>query len=195
MLACVTSGDSLRADIVINDTPPTSAEISHTDLAQTRAPSVSGAWDLSCARALLERGELTISSPGDALIFQNVAGSPATAADRMVFSYAPVARPETVLTGVTCDQGLQVVTIISSGNPDRPALSQDGELVAYFSGQTGMSALYLAPFTADAASTQLNNFSRDGFTPPPHRGPPTFDDSSMAVTWRSPRGAERLELP
>jgi len=85
---------------------------------------------------------------------------------------------------------------------DRPALSPDGEWVAFVSGRTGIASLWIAPF-AGGEAIQLTNRDLErrripgevprGFVPPPHLSAPQFDGDRLV--WRSPAGEHAVELP
>jgi hypothetical protein len=85
---------------------------------------------------------------------------------------------------------------------DRPAISPDGERVAFVSGRTGVASIWLVPF-AGGEAMQLTNVALedrrvpgqppDGFVAPPHQGPPRFDGD--ALVWDAPDGHHRVVLP
>jgi len=85
---------------------------------------------------------------------------------------------------------------------DRPALSADGEWLAYVSGVTGIASIWLIPFTG-GEPVQLTNVGVGrpdvpgqppaGFVPPPHRGPPSFDGDRLG--WEAPDGSHAVDLP
>jgi hypothetical protein len=85
---------------------------------------------------------------------------------------------------------------------DRPALSPDGERVAYVSGRTGIASIWLVPF-AGGEAIQLTNAGLEnnrvpgqppaGFIAPPHEGPPRFDGD--ALIWDASDGHHRVVLP
>ena len=83
---------------------------------------------------------------------------------------------------------------------DRPALSPDGETVAFVSGHTGIASVWVMPF-AGGEPIQLTNRdltripgqAPEGFVPPPHRGPLRFDGDRLV--WESPDGGQEVGLP
>jgi hypothetical protein len=92
----------------------------------------------------------------------------------------------------------QLVTDV--GRPDRPALSLDGQRVAYVSGATGVSSVYIVPFDGgtprqltNASLTRQPGMPPDGFVPPPHRGPPVF--LADTLVWDAPDGPQSVALP
>lgn len=96
---------------------------------------------------------------------------------------------------------------------DRPALSPDGEQVAFVSGRSGIASLWLVPFDG-GEPIQLTNRGLTspavspahldgpvhppgqppaGFVPPPHSGPPRFDGDRLV--WDAPDGPQEVALP
>ncbi|MDP2308093.1 MAG: hypothetical protein Q8P18_18865 [Pseudomonadota bacterium] len=88
-----------------------------------------------------------------------------------------------------------VVPLVTSGRPDRLALSPDGSAVAYVGGHTGITSVWALP-TRGGVPRQLTNVGVQatpgeaplGFVPLPERGPVRFDGAS--VVWTA-EGTER----
>ncbi|MFK7928163.1 MAG: hypothetical protein AB8H79_08225 [Myxococcota bacterium] len=77
-------------------------------------------------------------------------------------------------------------TLVTVGHPDRVALSEDGEMVAYVAGSHGLPAIFVSPF-AGGEARQLTNAGLHrhfpgkppGFVPPPQDGPLRFEGSEL----------------
>jgi len=177
-------------------------------------PLREGSWSLACDSQLelALGGRLVLRTPqGERQLAHSAVGDPAISADgsRLAWSHAPQLRPETVIDALSCGEGRWGEPrrlVPGPGSPDRPALSADGEQLVYVSAAGGVAALFLLAFEG-GQPRQLTN--RDlqpaepgqapaGFIPPPHQGPARFEvaaDGNPVLTWSSPAGAQRLELP
>ncbi|MCA9494232.1 MAG: hypothetical protein KC621_30100 [Myxococcales bacterium] len=90
----------------------------------------------------------------------------------------------------------------ASWNADRPALSEDGALVAFVSGRSGIASVWVVPFEG-GEPRQLTNVGMrrvkgqpgapEGFVPPPVDDSLRFDGD--ALVWSGPERAHRVELP
>ncbi len=178
-------------------------------------PTKEGTWSLACGAALeLEpAGALQIlERDGLRPLGGQAVGTPAISADRrrIVWAHAPVARPETVLSVLACDETRwsEPRTLIEGpGAADRVAISPDGAWVFWFSGASGLPSLWASPFehgapkqmtNADLAHEPGSGAPPEGFVPPPHRGPPvveTIADGGYRITWQAPDGLHSVELP
>ena len=198
-------------EVVLADAGP-AALPPETDL----GPQAAGAWSLACGAALeLEPGgALQILEPaGLRPLGGQAVGAPAISEDRarVAWSHAPQARPETVVSVLSCDDGAwgEPRTLVEGpGSPDRVAISPDGAWVVWVTGASGFAALWAAPFVGGDA-TQLTSVGVDkasatpgnppaGFIPVPHRGPPVLEaltDGGYEVTWQTPEGLHSVELP
>ncbi|MCB9743584.1 MAG: hypothetical protein H6740_13370 [Alphaproteobacteria bacterium] len=135
------------------------------------------------------------------LVRIEVVGLPAVAGDRAVLSYrggdALVSTLETLEWQAPT---LRQVVITKDGAPDRVAISEDGEWIAWVSGASGVASVYAAPFEG-APITQLTNVdlahvpgqAPEGFVPPPHQGPLRIE--GHRVVWDSPEGPQEVPLP
>lgn len=148
-------------------------------------PILNDAWGLTCADILLENGTLSIRSNSNTFTFKEVVGSPSIENNIIVFAHAPIARPDTILVLGNCNNdNFSYDTLVNKGNPDRPVLSDDTTKVAYFSGETGISALYVVD-TVSKQSKQLNNFDKVNFEQPPVTSP-SFKKG--LISWKTPSG-------
>jgi hypothetical protein len=179
-------------------------------------PQAAGSWSLACGAALeLEPGgALQILEPaGLRALGGQAVGEPALSDDhrRVAWSHAPQARPETVVSVMSCDGdrwGEPRTLVEGPGSPDRVAISPDGAWVVWVSGASGVASLWAAPFEGGDAA-QLTNTGVDrasaapgspppGFVPVPHRGPPVIEalpEGGHRATWQAPEGLHSVGLP
>ena len=168
-------------------------------------PSLRGSWVLVDALTLsLQDGRLSMADGQDAwLLADRVIGAPVVndAGDRLAYCRqgegVELASIEVWELSAGARRGPRFLT-----DGDRPALSPDGELVAFVSGRTGIASVFVVPF-AGGDALQLTNVGIErpgapgqapvGFVPPPHEAPPRFDDDQLV--WDSPRGSHAVELP
>jgi hypothetical protein len=179
-------------------------------------PLEEGEWTLACGATLrlVPGGRLSLEdAAGARLLGKEVVGLPALSADgrRVVFAHAPIARPETVISAVTCEGdafGEVRLLVEGPGSPDRPTLSPDGRVVAWFSGATGIASLWTRPFEGGRPEQRTNvgleRFPRrpgrapEGFVPPPRADAARFEalpSGGMRLVWEAAEGPQRLDLP
>lgn len=178
-------------------------------------PLDEGHWTLACDAELqlIPGGRLTLQDPdGERLLAREAVGLPAISQDglRLAWSHAPVARPDMVISVAACEAerfGQERILVDGPGSPDRPAISPEGDLVAWFSGATGIASLWTASFNGGPRVQRTNiglerlkrrpGHAPEGFVAPPRRGAPLFQrrsTGSLVLTWDSPSGLETLEL-
>jgi hypothetical protein len=138
----------------------------------------------------------------DALV-DGLVGELAVSADgrRRAFARRDADRASTALVlAEATPEGWTERVLLDAHNPDRPALTPDGEAVAFVWASTGLASVWVAPFNG-GDPRQLTNVGvrpgkpgrpPEGWTAPPP-GPPTFDgpvlrwegpDGPVAVGWR-----------
>ncbi len=103
---------------------------------------------------------------------------------------------------VAVEGGVERVLVPASFNADRPAISGDGERVAFVSGKTGLASIWVVPF-AGGEPVQVTNVgvarrkgergAPEGFVPPPVDDSLRFEGN--ALVWTAPDGPRRAELP
>jgi hypothetical protein len=179
-------------------------------------PMKQGSWSLACGAALeLEPGGplQLLEREGLRALGGQAVGTPAISADRarLAWSQAPQARPETVVSALSCEGGRwgEPRSLVEGpGAPDRVAISPDGAWVVWVSGASGVASLWAAPFAGGEAQ-QLTNLGVErslaapgqpppGFVAPPHMGPPVIEvlgEGRYRVQWQAPDGEHALELP
>ncbi|MCB9674583.1 MAG: hypothetical protein H6737_05660 [Alphaproteobacteria bacterium] len=132
------------------------------------------------------------------VLAEDVLGVPAFAGG--VVAFARVAEAPVGTELVVIAHGERRVLVGPDVRPDRVALAPDGQTVAYVSGMTGWASVYVQAL--DGAPRQLTNIGLarrkstppEGFTAPPHEGPPVFEgdalcwtaDTRICVPWRAP---------
>ncbi len=154
----------------------------------------------------LEDGRLWLGNGGEEwLVAEDVIGAPSADGDGTRFAYCRQAVGEGLSSvevwARRADGGWDGPRVLDD-HADRPAVSPDGQWVAYVSGRTGIASVWIAPFIGGEA-VQLTNVGLEdhkvpgrppeGFVAPPHGGPPRFDGE--ALVWDAPDGAHRVELP
>jgi hypothetical protein len=181
-------------------------------------PMGRGSWELAGDAVLrLADGRLTVEQPGmEWRLADQVAGEPAVAADGDRLVYAR--RGDGVgLSSLEAweigDEGVWVGPRALAGQADRPALSPDGERVAFVSGRSGIASVWLTPFdggepiqltNVGVTSPALSDTPIDGprhppgqppagFVPPPHDGSLRFDGDHLR--WEAPEGSREVALP
>lgn len=89
------------------------------------------------------------------------------------------------------------VLVSGRANPDRPALSPDGEQVAFVSGLTGLASIWVMPFAGGEEPIQVTNVDlhlvkrAPGQPPPGFQPPPVIDDLRFDgddLVWTGPEG-------
>ncbi|MFT4976936.1 MAG: hypothetical protein ACI8S6_002841 [Myxococcota bacterium] len=168
----------------------------------------SGRWSLA-EGAVLEQGAagLVLEHGGRVrLLAAEVLGTPAQSDDgrRLVVSHRDDGLTISALDVVEISaDGITQRRLVSEGSPDRAAISEDGEWVAFVSGQTGVASVWAVPFDGGAPQ-QLTNIGLEdaprvpggpppGFVPPPHDG--SLSVQGDEVWWVSPVGQHRVWLP
>ena len=168
-------------------------------------PRSQGSWDLVDGMMLsLEDGRLSmIDGPRDWALADRVIGLPTVseAGDQIAYCRQgdgiELASIEVWDLAGGARRGPRVLA-----DGDRPALSPDGEWVAFVSGRTGIASLWAVPFEGGAAAQLTNRGLASpavhgrapvGFVPPPHEGPPRFENDQLV--WDSPVGVHAVELP
>lgn len=176
--------------------------------AVTGSPLRQGRWALADGSTLVLRpGGVLVREvgPAERPVSTEVLGLPAVALDRrrIVFSHRMSAQSKLVATALT-EVGWSPLRVLwAKGQPDRPALSSDGERVVFVAGNRGVAGLWVIGFdgTGAAALTNGGLDLRDrvrgqapaGFVPVPHRGPPEVIGDR--VHWEAPDGRHEVVLP
>ncbi len=166
-----------------------------------------GAWPLARGAHLVQVGGALTLEWGDTRspLADQMVGAPAISADgsRIAFAHRgpPRADAVSVLDRVelTAD-GPESLRLVSTGAPDRVAISPDGQWVVYVHNATGLASVWAAPFDGGAAA-QLSNAgvtptpgqAPRGFVPPPADGPPAVSEGE--VRWAGPDGDVVVVLP
>lgn len=176
--------------------------------AVTGSPLRQGRWALADGSTLvLKPGGVLVREVGgtERSVSTYVLGLPAVASDgrRIVFSHRESTQSELVATALTKAGWSPLRVLWPNGQPDRPALSPDGERVVFVAGNRGVAGLWVIGFdgTGVAALTngRLDLHSRvggqapAGFVPVPHRGPPEV--LGDRVRWEAPDGWHEAVLP
>jgi len=170
-------------------------------------PRLRADWPLFDGAALrLEDGGLWLGQGSEEWpVADEVIGVPAIDADGSRFAYSRRA-DGAGLSSIEAwerraDGGWNGPRVLDD-HADRPALSPDGQRVAYVSGRTGIASIWVVPFDGGDA-IQLTNVGLEhrhipghppaGFVAPPHGGPPSFDGD--ALVWEAPDGSHQVVLP
>lgn len=93
------------------------------------------------------------------------------------------------------------VLVAGSANPDRPAISEDGETIAFVAGLTGIASVWTLPFDGSEDPVQHTNVGLHlvkrapgqpppGFVPPPATGTLAFDGDHLV--WEGPAGPQQV---
>jgi hypothetical protein len=93
------------------------------------------------------------------------------------------------------------VLVAGSVNPDRPAISEDGQTVAFVAGLTGIASVWTLPFDGSQDPLQHTNVDLHrvkrapgqpppGFVPPPVTGSLAFSDDLLL--WEGPTGTHTV---
>ena len=166
-----------------------------------------GAWPLARGARLVQvGGALSLEWGDDARpLADEMVGAPAISADgtRLAFAHRGPTQTDavSVLDRVELtDRGPVTQRMVSTGAPDRVAISPDGAWVVYVHNATGLASLWAAPFDG-GAPVQLTNAGLQrtpgeaplGFVAPPVDGPPEV--SADEVWWTSPDGEHAAVLP
>lgn len=170
-------------------------------------PRLRARWPLSDGAAVrLADGHLSLEQGRDSWpVADDVIGVPTIDAEGARFVYCRQADGLGLASieawARTGDGGWDGPRVLDD-HADRPAISPDGERVAFVSGRTGIASLWLVPF-AGGEAIQLTNVGLEdrrvpgqppaGFVSPPHQGPPRFDGA--ALVWDAPDGTHRVVLP
>ncbi|MDP7111613.1 MAG: hypothetical protein QGH45_06610 [Myxococcota bacterium] len=181
-------------------------------------PMELGSWELAGDAVLrLSSGLLIIEQQGlDWRLAYQVAGLPAVAAvgDRLVYARrgdgVGLSSLEAWELG---DDGAWTGPRALAEQADRPAISPDGERIAYVSGRSGMASVWLTYFdggdpsqltNVGVTSPALSEVPLDGprhtpgeppagFVPPPLDGSLRFDGDHLR--WEAPDGPRGVALP
>jgi hypothetical protein len=177
-------------------------------VAVTGSPMREGRWALADGSTLvLRRGGVLVREVGGAErpVATEVLGLPAVAVDRrrFVFSHRHSGRSQLVATALTAEGWSPARVLWKRGEPDRAALSPDGERVVFAAGNRGVVGLWVigfdgtgvAPLTNDGLdlSNRVPGQPPAGFVPVPHRGPPEV--LADRVRWQAPDGWHEVMLP
>ena len=178
------------------------------EAAVTGSPMRQGRWALADGSTLvLKPGGVLVREVGgtERPVSTDVLGLPAVASDRrrIVFSHRMSAQSELVATALTRAGWSPLRVLWANGQPDRPALSPDGERVVFVAGNRGVAGLWVIGFDGTGAAA-LTNGGLDlrnrvpgqapaGFVPVPHRGPPEVLGDRMR--WEAPDGWHEVVLP
>ena len=163
-------------------------------LAQTE-PTLAGAWILSdgttvrVADGMLLAGELQLAA--------ELLEPPTVRGDRVLFVRRAASGPA---TEVVLFDGAEQVLHRERASLSRPALSDDGRLLAFVSGRSGLASVWLVRLSTgeltqvtNVGVTRVPGRAPEGFADPPP-GPPTV--TADAVSWTDRGGAEvRIPVP
>lgn len=169
-----------------------------------------GRWALADGSTLVLRpGGVLMREVGGTVterpVSTEVLGLPAVAPDgrRIVFSHRRSPQSELVATALTRAGWSPLRLLWESGQPDRPALSPDGERVVFVAGNRGVAGLWVIGFDGTGAAALTNDEldlrnrvpgqAPSGFVPVPHRGPPEV--LGDRVRWEAPDGRHEVVLP
>ncbi|MES2644065.1 MAG: hypothetical protein V4850_31555 [Myxococcota bacterium] len=151
-----------------------------------------GTWDLEGRAITLTAGTLY----ADGLpILAHVYGDP-VAGEKVLWVPADPGEGDGGIYAVRIHDGeALVMPLLTTGRPDRLALSPDGATLVYVGGHSGIASVWAVP-TVAGAPRQLTNVgvlptpggAPEGFVPPPERGPVRFDGAR--IVWTA-EGAER----
>jgi hypothetical protein len=94
---------------------------------------------------------------------------------------------------------VEEVRLSGVANPDRPAISPDGETIAFVSGVSGIAAVWVVPFDGGADPVQITNLGLEsirrtpnqpptGFIPPPATTAGGIEFSGDMLEWDGPDG-------
>lgn len=197
----------LSCTVVLDETPGRVLPLEESEA----PPRLVGSWPVAGDGGLrLEDGRLWLGGEdGEWLVADQVIGVPAINAggDRLVYCRQTGGETIAVLEAwewsADGSGGAWLGPRVLVRQGDRPALSPDGQQVAYVSGDTGVASLWVMPFGGGGA-VQLTNVDLDtsgacpgqppaGFVDPPHRGPPRFDGDRLV--WDAPDGPHAVALP
>lgn len=170
-------------------------------------PRLRASWPLAHGSAMrVEDGRLWLDPGGEEwLVAEDVIGRPTANEAGTRFAYCRQADGEGLSSVEVWDRredGSWDGPRVIDDHADRPAVSPDGEWVAFVSGRTGIASIWLAPFEGGEALQLTNEGIEDrkvpgrppeGFVAPPHEGPPRFEGD--ALVWDAPDGPHRVELP
>jgi hypothetical protein len=190
--------------------PGRGAEAISTPESERDAPlSLAGEWRLPGGeRVMLRAGRLELQGVnGRAIWSGQVVGLPAFdgAGRRVVYSeLAGGERGTRLVARERGPAGWSAARELAGGpgNPDRPAVTPDGERVVFFSGKTGVPSLHVVPFAGGEPVQVTNRGLRRGrargkppagFIEPPHEGAPWFERGR--VVWDAPSGRKEQVLP
>jgi hypothetical protein len=161
-------------------------------------PVWQGSWPLEGGRTL--RQDESGLWLDQVHLAQEPVGTPALSADnsRLVFTRRdpiPVAQGQLM----SCQAPEWQCSEVAHG--DRATISPDGRRIAWVDVETGLAAVWVASFDGED-KVQLTNVGLvsagtgsppQGYIPPPHQGPLSFDGDTL--TWLSPDGPQTVELP
>lgn len=93
------------------------------------------------------------------------------------------------------------IRLFGAPMPDRPAISDDGETIAFTSGISGLASVWVMPFEGGVDPVQLTNVGLhlkkrspgappEGFVPPPIDDSLAFDGDDLE--WNGPDGAHSV---
>ncbi len=194
LVACAAATEPL------SDTEPLLAEAG-------APPRVRATWPLfDGASARLVDGHLWLGQDGQEWeVATGVIGTPTIDSEGTRFVYCRQADGlglSSIEAWARAEDGSWTGPRVLDDHADRPAISPDGERVAFVSGRTGVASIWLVPF-AGGDAVQLTNAGLEdnrvpgqpptNFVAPPHQGPPRFDGG--ALVWDAPDGSHRVVLP
>ena len=177
-------------------------------LAVTLGPTARGTWRLvDGATLVLSLGTLRLGTGGEQrLLARQVLGLPAfdRARRRVVFSRR-TPKGSTLVALSYGPGGWSEPRILAAGrgDPDRPAVSPEGDWVVFVWAPTGLTSLWCVSFEGGPPVQLTNRGVRvgtgrpgqppPGFVPVPHQGPAWVDGD--LVRWRSRAGEHTAVLP
>ena len=203
LLACARGGTETAAGPVVTDAG--------------MEPTAEGRWRLAGDGELsLADGVLRLTQHGRQwTLADQVADLPAVApaGDRLVYARRGEGVGLVTLEAWELGDGGDWLGPRAVADGDRPALSADGERVAFVSGRSGVASIWLVAFDG-GESTQLTNAGvtspalspapldgprhtpgepPPGFVPPPVDGSLRFDGDTLR--WRGPTGDHQVAVP
>lgn len=133
----------------------------------------------------------------DLLVTEGVVGSIASSASGHRHAWSRKVEGA-MSTELVVEEAGEEHIVVSEGNPDRPALSPDGQWLAYVSAESGWASVYVLAFDG-GEPLQVSNVGLQphkgegmppGWTAPPMDESLAFDGD--ALVWDSPEGTHKM---